>query len=477
MTAHHSSRPVTRRDALRSMGAGFGMAALAGVVGSSLEAAGTGAIDSTRPLQVKPPHFAPRAKNLIYLFLNGGISQIDSFDYKPMLDKYDGKPLPYETPKSQFATGNLMRSPFRFKQYGQSGAWVSEIFPRLAEIIDDICVVRSVRTDIPNHGPALMMMNTGHNLPGRPSAGSWVTYGLGTENRSLPGFIALAPNGPVLGGRLWNSAFLPAVYQGTLISDKETDPEKQILYLKNKQLSLSQQRRQLDLLAKLSDLHAKRRQEKDPELEACIQSMEIAFRMQTEAPDVFDLSKESSATRKRYGDGHFSNGCLMARRLVEKGVRVVQVYAGSKSNPWDNHSDINGHRYLAEQSDGPMAALIIDLKERGLLDETLVMIGSEFGRTPVVHIGGAAEVQTGRDHNIHGFTYLLAGGGVKSGMTYGATDDFGFKVVENPVHVHDLHATMLHLLGLDHTKLTYHYSGRDFRLTDVHGRVVEDIIA
>jgi hypothetical protein len=461
------NRPITRREALCGVGGGFGM------VGLALQAATTNIPAS--PWSVKPPHFAPKAKHVIFLFLNGGLSHIDSFDYKPLLDKYDGKPLPYETPRTEFATGALMRSPFQFQQYGQNGTWVSELFPKMASIIDEFCIIRSMRSDIPNHGPGMLMMNTGFSRVGRPSMGSWITYGLGTENQNLPGYIVLSPGASGDGGNTrWSSAFLPAVYQGTFVSDTETDPQKQIQYLANSRLSLPQQRQQLDLLKDLNQMYVDRLQ-KAPELEATIQSMETAFRMQTEVPDVFDIRKESQATLDRYGPGNFARGCLTARRLVEHGVRAVQVYYGN-ANDWDQHADIMGHKVHAGRSDGPIAALIQDLKDRDLLKETLIIIGSEFGRTPVVNLGGFRSVHNGRDHNVHGFSVLLAGGGAKSGV-YGATDDFGFKAVDKPVHVHDLHATILHLLGLDHEKLTYRYSGRDFRLTDVEGLVVKDIIA
>jgi hypothetical protein len=463
----HQMVPRTRREALRAMGTGFGMTALAGMLGSSAQAAGIG-----NPWLPKQPHFAPKAKHVIFVFLTGGLSAIDSFDYKPMLDRYDGKPLPYATPRTEFATGNLMRSPFVFKQYGSSGHAVSEIFPRVGQVIDEFCQVRSMITDIPNHGPSVMMMNTGSSRFGLPSAGAWVTYGLGTENQNLPGFVVLSPSPAGDGGASrWGSAFLPAVYQGTFFSTAETDPKKQIQYLANSR-SLAEQRRQLDLLSRL-DQAAIDEMGKAPELEAAIQSMEVAFRMQTEAPDVFDIRKESQATIERYGPGEFGRGCLTARRLVERGVRMVQIYHG----PWDHHADVMGHKISAAQIDAPIAVLVQDLKERGLLQDTLVIVATEFGRTPVINLGGFRSVHNGRDHNIYGFTVLLAGGGVKAGLAYGKTDDFGFKVVENPVHVHDLQATILHLLGLDHQKLTYRYSGRDFRLTDVGGRVVKDLIA
>jgi len=449
------------------------MVGLASVLGRSLSEAATTRNVTSSPVEAKAPHFQPRAKHVIFLFLNGGLSQVDTFDPKTMLQKFHGQPYPGETIETEQKTGNLMKSPFSFKKYGQSGIEVSEIFPHVAERIDDVCVVRSVVTDVPNHEPSLYLINCGHTQPGRPSLGSWLTYGLGTENQSLPGFVVLCPGTPVVGPPLWNSAFLPAIYQATYISNKESDPDKLIQDIRNSRLSLSEQQRQLEVLEKLNRIHLEQRIG-EPQLEATIQSMEIAYRMQTEAPDVFDIRKESEATRQRYGEGDFARGCLTALRLVERGVRVVQVYFGA-SQPWDSHADIEDHRKLALQADRPIAALLDDLKSRGLLSETLVICGSEFGRTPVVQLN--LQLQNGRDHNPHGFSVLLAGGGVKGGATYGTTDDFGYRVVENPVHIHDLHATILHLLGLDHEKLTYRYSGRDFRLTDVHGQLIKGILA
>lgn len=459
--------PFTRRDALKQFATGFGMTAFASVAGRPLAAA---AGNTGNPWTPKPPHFAARAKHVVVVFLQGGLSQIDSFDYKPLLDKYDGKPLPYETPRTEFATGNLMRSPFRFQKCGKNGIQVSEIFPHIGENIDEFCIVRSMISDIPNHGPSVLMMNTGSVRAGRPSMGSWVVYGLGTENQNLPGFIVLSA-GSAAGGSGFGSAFLPAVYQGTMVPYTLSDPKKQIQYLENTRVNLPQQREQLDLLRDLDQMYVKRLQGA-PELEATIQSMEVAFRMQTEAPEVFDTRKESAATLAKYGEGGIGRACLTARRLVEKGVRFVQVvHAG-----WDHHADIMGHKNTARDVDQPIAALVQDLKDRGLLHETLVIVASEFGRTPVINLGGFRSVHNGRDHNIYGFTVLLAGGGAKPATVYGATDDFGFKVAQNPVHVHDLHATALHLLGMNHEKLTYRYAGRDFRLTDVEGRIVKDII-
>lgn len=430
---------------------------------------------TSSPLAVKSPHFPAKAKHVIFLFLNGGPSQVDTFDPKPMLTKMHGQPMPTPNLKTERKTGNLLKSPFTFQKYGQSGIEVSEIFSHLGGCADDLCVIRSMHTDRPNHEPSLFMLNCGEKLPGRPSLGSWLTYGLGTENQNLPGYIVLCPGQPVVGPQLWSSAFLPAVYQGTHIPNNEKDPEKLIQHIRNQHEQPAAQRRQLDLLAKINEHHLERTGP-DPQLEASIQSMEIAFRMQAEAPEAFDIEREPKTTRSRYGDSDFGRGCLMALRLVERGVRMVQVYFGN-SQPWDNHDDILIHRKLAAQADAPMAALIQDLKSRGLLDSTLVVIGGEFGRTPAVETSGLVKVQNGRDHNSHGFSTVLAGGGIKGGMVYGATDDFGFKAVEKPVHPHDLHATMLHLLGFDHTRLTYRYSGRDFRLTDVHGEVIRDILA
>jgi Protein of unknown function (DUF1501) len=462
---------MNRRELLMTMANGFGMAALSRVLAASSSI--------SNPLEPKAPHFTPKAKHVIFLFLNGGPSQVDTFDPKPALEKYHGKPLPGA---NQVISGggiklpvsSLMKSPFSFKKYGQSGLEASELFAQTGECLDDICVIRSMFTDIPNHPPGLCMMNTGHNVAGRPSLGSWLTYGLGTENQNLPGFVVLCPGIPIMGPQLWSSSFLPATYQGTWVQNNESDPEKLIPFLRGGLTGQPEQRRQLDLLGKLNRLQLSK-EGPSASLEATIQSMETAYRMQAQAMDAFDISKEAEKTRTSYGNSDFANGCLMARRLVERGVRMVQVYFGA-GQPWDDHSDILHHKSLAQQSDQPIAALLRDLKDRGMLQETLVMIGGEFGRSPSVQatVGG---LQNGRDHNSYAFTMLLAGGGVKGGMAYGATDDFGLRVADKPVHPHDLHATILHLCGFDHTKLTYRYSGRDFRLTDVEGKVVKDILA
>lgn len=473
---HKSQSSLTRRDALCRIGNGFGMMAFAGMIGDSLARAGT--------------DFTPRAKRVIFLYMNGGLSLVDSFDRKLALEKYHGQPLPGGSVATERKTGTLMKSPFTWKRYGQCGMEISELFPHLGECADDICWVRSVYTDIPNHEPAMLMMNTGFSQAGRPSLGAWLTYGLGTENSNLPGYMVLCPDVPTtVGPPLWSNAFLPAIHQGTYISDKvaerqteelidkKFDPKKLVSYIYNDKFSLEEQRRELDLLEKLDQVRQQREEIRDPQLEAAIKSMETAYRMQTEAPEVFDIRKESEGTLKLYGPGSTARGCLMAVRLIEKGVRMVQVYY-AKGDPWDAHADINAHRKNAKDSDQPFAAVVKDLKSRGLFKDTLVICGSEFGRTPVVEIGaGANGVQNGRDHNPFGFTMWLAGGCVKGGTIYGATDDFGFKAIDKPVHVHDLHATILYLMGIDHTKLTYRYSGRDFRLTDVAGNVLHEIIA
>jgi hypothetical protein len=476
-----ASRPMTRRDALKKMGCGFGYLSLASLVGGSLARAESSPDRASWMITDKP-----KAKHVIFLFMNGGLSQIDSFDYKPALEKYNGQPMPGGALAHERKTGNLMKSPFTFKKYGQSGKEVSEIFPHLAECVDDMCFVRSVYTEIPNHEPALEMMNTGANFSGRPSMGSWLTYGLGTENKNLPGFVVLCPDVPTtVGPPLWSSAFLSPVFQGTYVSDRvsegDFDPQKLIANIHNDRFDLGQQKKELDLVKQLDQLNmgAATTAPKDPQLEATIGAMETAFRMQTEAPDVFDVRKESAAVLKMYGEGSTARGCLTAARLIERGVRMVQVYY-AKGDPWDHHFDIEMHRKTGRDSDQPFAALIKDLKARGLFDETIIVAGSEFGRTPVVEVGSGfmgGQTHNGRDHNPHGFTMWIAGGGFKRGFTYGATDDFGWKAIENPVHVHDIHATILYQLGIDHTKLTYHYSGRDYRLTDLYGNVIHDLIA
>jgi hypothetical protein len=462
---------VSRREMLHRFGTGLGALGLAGLVANNsvFASPGPGAV-SSNPLSAKPPMFAPKAKRIIHLFMNGGPSQVDTFDPKPMLTKYDGQRPPAADLKTERKTGGLMKSPFRFDKHGQSGIEISELFPLLSRRADDLCVIRSMHTNIPNHEPSLLMMTSGETQPTRPSMGSWLLYGLGTENENLPGFVVLCPGKPVVGPALWGNRFLPGIYQGAQINNSKMDPRTVIRDINNSAITSEAQREQLDLLKAVNELHLAERGGRDNPLESRIQSMEMAFRMQTEAQDVFDLNRETQATRDAYGKGQFADGCLAARRLVERGVRMVQVFYGD-GQPWDDHDNIASHADKAKAVDQPIAALIDDLKARGLFEDTLILWGGEFGRTPV------SEGAKGRDHNNHGFSVWLAGGGVRGGMTYGATDEFGFAAVENKVHVHDLHATILHLMGIDHEKLTYRYSGRDFRLTDVHGRVVHDIIA
>jgi hypothetical protein len=513
MLNHKSRNPVTRREALRRVGNGFGMMAFASTLSESMARAGiTGG--ETNGMGVAKLDHPQKVKRVIFLFMNGGLSTIDAFDPKPALDKYDGKPMPGGSISTERRTGELMKSPYTFKKYGQCGMDVSDMWPHLSGVVDDVCWVRSVFTEIPNHEPSCLMMNTGANQAGRPSMGAWLTYGLGTENQNLPGYVVLCPDIPTtVGPPLWSNGFLPAINQGTFISNKVAtpgaggmdgmemdmpeeipaakdkdgkeipkkivvekafDPKKILNFVNNPKFSLVEQRRELDLLQKLEKL---RGANTDPQMEAVIQSMEIGYRMQTEAPDVFDIRKESQATLDLYGPGDVARGALTAVRLAEKGVRMVQLYY-SKGDPWDAHGDILAHKINAKNSDQAFAAVIKDLKQRGMWKDTLVVCGSEFGRTPVREVGGLGSgVKRGRDHNPFGFTMWLAGGAVKGGTIYGATDDFGFKAVDKPVHVHDIHATILHLMGIDHTKLTYRYSGRDFRLTDVAGNVLHDLIA
>jgi hypothetical protein len=463
MTSFPTPTPLSRREMLCRLGGGFGALGLASVLASDSLAA-TGGGDS--PLTPKPGHLPARAKRVIYLFMNGGPSHVDTFDYKPELAKQEGKRPPKAG--STRKGGKLMKSPFKFSKSGQSGIEVSEIFPEVARCIDDICVVRSMYHGTPAHERALLLMNSGNVQPIRPSWGSWLTYGLGTENQSLPGYIVLCPGKPVVGPQLWSNSFLPAVFQGTHINNKSVDPRHVIRYLEHR-LPVADQRRQLDLVREMNELHLAERGP-DAQLEARIQSLEMAYRMQFEALDVFDLAREPASVRRRYGQGEFADACLIARRLAERGVRVTQIYYGN-NQPWDDHKDITNHKKHAHKSDRPIAALLQDLKASGLLDETLVIWGGEFGRTPT------SEGAKGRDHHSKGFCVWLAGGGVKGGHVHGATDELGIEAVEGRVHAHDLHATVLHLMGIDHEKLTFRYSGRDFRLTDVHGRVVQGILA
>ncbi len=435
---------------------------------------------SPNPLAPREPHFRPRAKHVIHLFMNGGPSHVDTFDPKPLLRKYAGKMLPQPNLRTERKTGAAFPSPFKFRKYGESGIEVSEIFSHTARHVDDMAVIRSMYADVPNHEPSLLLMNTGHGQMVRPSLGSWLTYGLGTDNQNLPAFIAMCPGGyPIVGAQNWQSSFLPGVFQGTYIDSKHTAIDKLIAHIRNPVLDRRAQRRQLDLIQQLNAAHLESRGS-DPQLEARIQSFELAYRMQAEAAEAFDVSKEPKEVLRRYGPGVQARQILIARRLVERGVRFVQVWHGA-GQPWDNHDDIaERHRALAGQCDRAIAALIDDLKRIGLFEETLIMWGGEFGRTPTVELpqaGANAGKVNGRDHNHYGFSMWLAGGGVRGGQVYGATDEFGFRAVENRMHVHDLHATILYLMGFDHKRLTYRYAGRDFRLTDVEGRVIKDLIA
>ncbi|HWG45205.1 MAG TPA: DUF1501 domain-containing protein [Gemmataceae bacterium] len=470
--------PLTRRDFLCRSGMGFASLGLANLMASQGLAAD--AARSASPLAPKGPHFAPKAKRVIHLFMNGGPSHVDSFDPKPSLAKFAGKSLPRTNLRTERRTGAAFPSPFKFQRYGKNGIEVSDLFPHTARSIDDICVIRSMHADVPNHEPSLLLMNCGEARQIRPSMGSWVTYGLGSDNQNLPGFIAMCPGGyPIQETQNWQSAFLPGAYQGTYIDTRHTQVEKLVEHIKNTTLSLSEQRHQLDLLRLLNERHQQRRQH-DGQLEARIQSFELAYRMQMDATDAFDVSREPKHIRDLYGPGTQARQILIARRLLEKGVRFVQVWHGA-GQPWDSHDDIEiQHRRLAKECDQAIGALLVDLKQRGMLDDTLVIWGGEFGRTPTVELptpGANAGKINGRDHNHWGFSMWLAGGGVKGGYVHGATDEFGFQAVENKVHVHDLQATILHLLGFDHERLTYRYAGRDFRLTDVHGHVVKEVIA
>ncbi len=467
---------ISRRAAIQRAGTGFGMLALAGLARAAERD------DAAASQGQHPFDHTPRAKAVIFLFMNGGLSHVDSFDYKPALDKYHGKDATSDL-RLERRRGTLMRSPFSFERYGECGAQISELFPRVGAHADRLCFVNSMHTDVPNHEPSLLMMNTGHGQIGRPSLGSWLTYGLGSENANLPGYVVLSPGLPTtVGPPLWHSAFLPTNHQGTFVSSKAerrtpksgAPPRRSLLpFLSDPRSTDAESLRQHELRVRLERARA---EPGDALLESRIRSMEVAFRMQTEAPEVFDLSAETEATRTLYGEGSMACSCLTAVRLVERGVRMVQVYAGD-GDPWDHHGDIGRHRNMARHSDQAYAAVIADLESRGLLDSTLVVCASEFGRTPTVEIGAEAGGQFGRDHNPYGFTAWLAGGGVRGGMSYGSTDELGFAAAENPVHVHDLHATTLHLLGIDHTRLTYRHAGRDFRLTDVSGRVIHDILA
>ncbi len=469
---------VTRRHFFRDCGLGVGKIALASLLAET-SLGTTRAAANADPMAVRLPHFAPKAKRVIYLFMAGAPSQLDLFDHKPTLQQFDGKPVPAEVVKGQRYAfiqpdASLMASRFQFARHGQSGAELSEMLPNLAKVADDIAIVKSMHTDQFNHAPAQIFVNTGSSLPGRPCMGSWVTYGLGSEAASLPGFVVLSSGTGISGGAAnWSSGFLPTAHQGVVFRSKG-DP---ILDVSSPDgIDAALQRDSLDLIRGLNERHLQ--ETGDPEIATRIASYELAYRMQTSAPELMDLSGESKETLELYGaepgKPSFANNCLLARRLVERGVRFVNLY----HEGWDHHSDVaGGLKSLCGQTDRGAAALVADLKRRGLLDETLVIWGGEFGRTPMVESNAALGRSLGRDHHPQAFTMWFAGGGIKPGITLGSTDDLGFHVVDQPVHVHDMQATVLHLLGLDHTRLTFQSQGRDFRLTDVAGKVVRSILA
>jgi Protein of unknown function (DUF1501) len=462
-----------RREALKQSAVGFGSIALAGLLADQSTAA---VID---PLAAKPPHFTPKAKRMIFLFMKGGPSHVDTFEQKTMLDRDHGKPFPYDKPKVQFApTGNLLKSPWKFSPHGQCGHMVSELFPNVARHVDDICFLHGLHGTNAAHGGALLKLHTGSDNFVRPSIGSWVTYGLGSENSSLPGFVTICPTLAHGGVTNWGSAFLPAAYQGTPLGNASVSSKNaRVAFINNDKVSSQLQQLQLNALQK-SNREFMDTTGPDQALEGRIASFELAFRMQNEMPKAEDLSQESEATRALYGlndpiTENFGRQCLMARRFLERGVRYVQVSHSDAFVQWDQHGDLKkGHTKNALEVDRPIAALLYDLKQRGLLEDTLVWWGGEFGRTPTAQGSG-----DGRDHNPEGFTMWLAGGGVKGGYSHGATDDYGFFAEKGKVHIHDMHATILHLMGLDHERLTFKHAGRDFRLTDVHGRVIDEVIA
>jgi hypothetical protein len=477
-----TSTLISRRAALQSAACGFGYLALAGLTTSRAAAA---AAAVSNPLSPRFPLLPASAKRVIFLYMQGGVSQVDSFDYKPQLIKLDGKPANFDDDRLLANTGKaastqrVMKSLWQFSQHGQCGRWASTLFPEIDKHVDDLCFIHSLQTEGVAHGPATLFLHCGATTFVRPSMGSWVLYGLGTENQNLPGFVSIAPSAGNGGARNYGSAFLPAIYQGTAVG-KAGGPASDLVIrdLSNASASAGVQRRDFDLVRQLNGEQL-RQHPGDAELEAVVNSYELAGRMQANAPDVLDLSHESPETLALYGIGDkptdtYGRQCLMARRLAEAGVRYIQVtYGDSSANPaWDQHSNLPKHGEHAHAVDRPVAGLLADLKRRGLLEDTLVWFGSEFGRTPYAQAGG-----TGRDHNPGGFTAWLAGGGVKPGFAFGATDEFGHRAVQDKVHMHDLHATILRLLGLDHEKLTYRYAGRDFRLTDVHGKVVSEVMA
>ena len=475
---------LNRRDALKAAACGFGYLALAGLAASRAHASASVGISPRNPLAPRAPHFAPKAKRVIFLFMQGGVSQVDSYDYKPRLDRHDGQMFPFDDARGLANTGQrgssqrVMKPLWPFARHGQCGRWGSALFPETNKHVDDLCFIHSLTTEGVAHGPATLFLHTGSANFIRPSMGSWITYGLGSENENLPGFVSIAPPAGNGGPRNYGSAFLPPVYQGTAIGKAAGPASGLVMRDLADPRAAGRARGSFDLLHRLGDEQLRRRPG-DAEFEAVVNSYELAWRMQSEAPGVLDLSIESPETQSLYGIGEkatdtFGRQCLMARRLCEAGVRFVQVtYGDNTANPaWDQHSNMPRHADHARAVDKPVAGLLADLKRRGLLEDTLVWWGGEFGRTPYAEKNG-----TGRDHNPGGFTAWLAGAGVKKGHAHGATDDFGHLAVQDKVHMHDLHATVLHLMGLDHERLTYRYSGRDFRLTDVYGRVVREILA
>ncbi len=463
--------PLSRRRLLQTSAVGFGHLALSTMLADTARA--------SSPNQTSiGPHHRPRAKRVIFLFMKGGPSHIDTFDYKPRLQRDHGKPLPFDKPRVQFApTNNLLGSPWNFKRYGQSGIAVSDLFPHVAQHVDDLCLLNSVHGTNAAHGGALLKLHTGSDSFVRPSMGAWTLYGLGSDNNDLPGFVTICPTLAHGGVTNWGSAFLPAACQGTPIGvASRPAADAAVGHIRHPKLSRAQQADQLELMRTLNRRHL-RDVGPNQELEGRIASFELAFRMQTAMPEALDLSRESEATKQLYGiddkvTEDFGRQCLMARRFAERGVRFVQVTHSDTNVQWDQHSKLKeGHDKNAREVDKPIAGLLADLKSRGLLEDTLVLWGGEFGRTPT------AQGKDGRDHNPEGFTMWLAGGGVKGGFQYGATDEYGYYAQRDPMHIHDLHATLLHLLGLDHTRLTFRHAGRDFRLTDVHGEVAHGVIA
>ena len=476
MRCNRFTPAFSRREMLKLSASGFGWLAAASLLDESSVARGGESHTDDKPLAVKPPKFEAKAKRVIFLFMHGGPSQVDTFDYKPLLARDNGKPVPFAKPRVvSSATGNLLKSPWKFRQYGESGAWISDLFPHVGSCADDLCIVNSMHGSNSRHGAALLELHTGSDTFVRPSMGSWITYGLGTENQNLPGYITMCPTLTHGGVNAYGSAFLPAVYHGTPLGNASIPSDKaKIPFIENfDKTPINLQRMELDLLREMN-LRNLEKAGPDADLESRINSFELAFRLQTAAPELQNISDETEATHKAYGldndkTRNFGRQCLMARRFAEAGVRFIQC---THSYKWDQHGDLkNGHSNNAMEVDQPIAALLKDLKARGLLQDTLVLWGGEFGRTPV------AQGNNGRDHNAQGYTMWMAGGGVKPGIQYGATDEYGYYAVKNKVHLHDLHATILHLLGLDHEKLTYRYGGRDFSLTDIHGEVVDDILA